>query len=142
MAFSKKCKNMFTKQEIVSDAAFKAWLFSSDFSFACKKKSSYRSIMQVLLSIGCKPYQVAKSSILNEEVFWDPPLKSSPCAKTSQVSFENQSFFLLFRNVAIFMESHCVFLCYFLQYDVFYAVATTILFLWIQSMVFQSENYL
>ena len=36
MAFSKKCKNMSTKQEIVSDAAFKAWPFSSDFNFACK----------------------------------------------------------------------------------------------------------
>ena len=31
-----KCKNMSTKQEIVSDAAFKAWPFSSDFNFACK----------------------------------------------------------------------------------------------------------
>ena len=27
---------MSTKQEIVSDAAFKAWPFSSDFNFACK----------------------------------------------------------------------------------------------------------
>ena len=31
----KKYKNMSTKQEIVSDAAFKAWPFSSDFNFAC-----------------------------------------------------------------------------------------------------------
>ena len=29
---------------------------------------------------------------------------------------ENQSL-LLFQNVATFIESHCVFLCYFLQYD-------------------------
>ena len=36
LAFSKKCKNMNTKQEIVSDADFKAWSFSSDFNFACK----------------------------------------------------------------------------------------------------------
>ena len=28
--------NRSTKQEIVSDAAFKAWPLSSDFSFACK----------------------------------------------------------------------------------------------------------
>ena len=35
-AFSKKCKNMSTKQEIVSDAAFKASPFSSNFNFACK----------------------------------------------------------------------------------------------------------
>ena len=27
---------MSAKQEIVSDAAFKAWPFSSDFNFACK----------------------------------------------------------------------------------------------------------
>ena len=32
--FSKKCENMSTKQEIVSDAAFKALPFSSDFNFA------------------------------------------------------------------------------------------------------------
>ena len=36
LAFSKKCKNMSTKQVIVSDAAFKAWPFSSDFNFGCK----------------------------------------------------------------------------------------------------------
>ena len=29
-------KKMSTKQEIVSDAAFKAWPFSSDFNFTCK----------------------------------------------------------------------------------------------------------
>ena len=34
--FSKKCKNMSTNQEIISDATFKAWPFSSDFNFACK----------------------------------------------------------------------------------------------------------
>ena len=34
--FRKKCKNMSAKQEIVSDAPFKAWPFSSDFNFTCK----------------------------------------------------------------------------------------------------------
>ena len=35
------------------------------------------------------------------------------------MSFENKSFFLLFGNVATFIEGHKVifFLCYFLQYD-------------------------
>ena len=33
---AKKSKNMSTKQEIVYDAAFKAWPFSSDFNFSCK----------------------------------------------------------------------------------------------------------
>ena len=34
--FRKKCENMSTKQESVSDATFKAWPFSSDFNFATK----------------------------------------------------------------------------------------------------------
>ena len=34
--FGKKCENMFTKQESISDAAFMAWPFSSDFNFATK----------------------------------------------------------------------------------------------------------
>ena len=34
--FQKKYKNMSTKQEIVSDATFKAWLFHLYFNFACK----------------------------------------------------------------------------------------------------------
>ena len=58
----------------------------------------------------------AKSSILNVAEFLDPSLKTSPYTKTSPVSCENKSFFL-FQNVANFIESHCVFLCYFLQYD-------------------------
>ena len=33
---SKKCKKNSTKQEIVSDAAFKASPFSPNFNFACK----------------------------------------------------------------------------------------------------------
>ena len=36
LVFLKKCKNMSTKQEVVSDAAFKTWPFSSSFNFACK----------------------------------------------------------------------------------------------------------
>ena len=69
----------------------------------------------MLLSIGFKPYhyQVPKSSILNEAKFLDPSLKTSPCTKTSRVSCENQSRSLLFRNVATFIESHCVFLLLF-----------------------------
>ena len=59
----------------------------------------------------------AKSSIFNVVEFLDLFLKTSPCMKTSLVSCENQSFFLLFRNVATFIESHCVFLCCSLQYD-------------------------
>ena len=71
--------------------------------------------MQILLSIACKPYhyQVAKSSILNEAEFLDPSLKTLPYMKTSRVSCENQSFFLLFQNIATFIESDCGFLLLF-----------------------------
>ena len=60
---------------------------------------------------------VRRSSILNMAKFLDPSLKTSLCTKTSPVSCENQSFFLLFRNAATFTERHCVFHCYFLQDD-------------------------
>ena len=71
--FLKKCKNMSTKQEIVSDAAFKARPFLSNFNFACKNSQVVAATCKYycpLLCIGCKPYhQVAKSSILNEAEF-------------------------------------------------------------------------
>ena len=63
------------------------------------------------------PLPIAKSSILNVAEVLDSSLKTSPCTKTTPVSCENQSFFLLFRNVVTFIKSHFVFLCYFLQYD-------------------------
>ena len=81
---------------------------------------------------------IAKSSILNVSEFLYPSLKMLSCTKTSPVLCENHSFFLLFRNVTTFIKSHCVYLCYFLQYDELFlisfsdqTVATTILFLWI-----------
>ena len=66
-----------------------------------KMVESYRSNMQIQLSIGCKHcyYQlpiVAKNSILNMAEFPDLSLKTPPCMKTNPVSCENQSFFLLF----------------------------------------------
>ena len=60
---------------------------------------------------------VTKSSILHVAEFVHPSLKKSPCMKSSPVSCETQSFFLLFRNIATFIESHCLLSCYFLQYD-------------------------
>ena len=90
---------------------------------------------------------VAKSSILNVSEFLYPSLKTLSCTKTSPVLCENHTFFLLFRNVTTFIESHCVYLCYFLQYDELFlisfsdqTVATTILFFWILSVVVQSQK--
>ena len=97
---------------------FKALPFSSEFDFACQ--DGYYSNMQILLKIGYKTLPlpiVAKNSILNVTEFLYLSLKTSPYTKATPVLCENQSFFLLFWNVAIFIEIHCVFLCYFLQHD-------------------------
>ena len=56
---------------------------------------------------------VGKSSILNVAEFPDLSWKTSECTETSPVSCENQSFFLLFRNVVAVVKS----LHYFLPYD-------------------------
>ena len=71
MAFSKRCKNMSTKQEIVFDATFKAWLFHPYFKFACEN-CQVTAVTCKYQSIGFKPYhyQVARSSILNEAKHW------------------------------------------------------------------------
>ena len=82
----------------------------------------------------------AKISILNVPEFPDPSLKTSPCTKSSPVSCENRSFFLLLRNVTIFIKSHVLKVMYF--WSAFLTVSATILFFWIQSMVVQSQNYL
>ena len=101
---------MSTKQESVSDAAFKIWLFSSDFNFASKDDwvtaATYKYcplVVSPTVTNCCKELHLS--------------LKTSTCTKTSLVSCENQSFFLLFWNVVTFIKSHCAFLCYFLQYD-------------------------
>ena len=88
------------------DAAFKARLFSSDFSFACKDGR--------VTAATCKYYcpLVANTTFTNSckqlhlKCGRDLSLKTSPCTKTSL-------FFLLFRNIATFIDSHCVFLLLF-----------------------------
>ena len=142
--FSKRSKNMSIKQEIVSDATFRAWPFSSDFSFAYKDgwvsaatcKYYCPLVVNCTITSCCKEFHLICSRF-----------PSSVFENVAMVLCENQSFFLLFRNVATFIESHCVFLCYFLQYDQvflisFLDVCYHYLVLWIQSMLVQSQNYL
>ena len=88
--------------------------------------------MQRLLSILLPTAE--KSFFLNVAEFLDPSLKSHHAWKLVWFRMKT-SLFLLFQNAATFIENHCVFLCYFLQYDevffwsAFYTFATTILFL-------------
>ena len=66
LAFSKKCKNMSTKPEIVSDVTFKAWPFSSDFNFACKDcrvtaarcKHYYPLVVKLTITNCCKQFHL------------------------------------------------------------------------------------
>ena len=46
---------MSTKQESVSDAAFKAWPFSSDFNFACKDGRVTAATCKYYCPFSCKP---------------------------------------------------------------------------------------
>ena len=64
------------------------------------------------LSNTCYHCQLLQRAHLNMAEFLDPSLKSWLCTKNSLVSSENQSFFLLFRNMTFFIESHCVFLIF------------------------------
>ena len=99
---------MLAKQEIVSDAAFNACPFSSDFNQVTAVTCKYYCPLVVNPTITncCKElHHVAE--------FLHAPLKTLPRTKTSPISWENRSFFLLFRNVATFIESHCVFLLLF-----------------------------
>ena len=100
--FQKNVKNISTKQESVSGATFQAWLFSFVFNFGCKDGQVTTATCKYCLSVVspsdealCKflPLPiVAKNSILNVAEFLNPPLKTSPCMKTSLVSCETSLF--------------------------------------------------
>ena len=90
LTFLKKWKNMSTKQETVSDAAFKACPFSSDFNFVWKDDLYYKYycplIVNPTVTICCKEFHHVTE-------FLDPSLKTLPCTKTSPGSHENRSFY-------------------------------------------------
>ena len=112
----KKCKNISTKNENVSDATCKAWPFSSDCKFARTDGPVTADITVHWLQALPLPV-VGKSSIVNVIEFLELSFKNLAMHKTRLVLCESQSCFLLFWNVATFIESHCIFLCYFFQYD-------------------------
>ena len=99
---------MFTKQEIKSDATFKASPCSFDFNFACKgdwvTTTTCKCYCPLVITLPLPI--VSKNSILNEAELLDLFLKTLPCTKTISVLCENQYFFL-FWNVAMSIESHC-----------------------------------
>ena len=98
--FQKNVKNISTKQE--SGATFQAWLFSFVFNFGCKDGRVTTATCKYCLLVVSSSDEalrkflplpiVAKNSILNVAEFLDPPLKTSPCMKTSLVSCEASLF--------------------------------------------------
>ena len=109
-SFRKNVKTCLQNKKTLSDVAFKTWPFSSDFNFACNDgRVTAETCKYYCLKVLPLP-TVARISVLN-------------MAGVPKSVFENIRHvqklvqFLLFRNVATFIESHCVSLCYFLQYD-------------------------
>ena len=121
--FCKDVKNMSTKQESVTGAIFKAQPFSSLFNFGCKNgwvTAAICKYCQLVVSQSDKALckflpipVVAKNSILNVVEFLDLPLKTSPCMKTSLISWET-SLFSYFEMWLPLTKCGYLFLYYFL----------------------------
>ena len=124
LVFSKKCKNMSTNQEIISDATFKAWPFSSDFNFACKDGR--------VTTATCKYYCPL---VVNPTITHCCKELHLKCDRVSRSVFEKVAmhksysgfvwkpvFFLLFWNVATFIENHCVFVTFYNIMKYFWSV--------------------
>ena len=118
MAFSKKYKNISTKQEIVSDATFKAWPFSSDLilpvTIVRLLQPDANTTVHWLQTLPLPV--VAKSSILNVAEFLDLSLKTSPCTKTSPARVKT-SLFSYYFEMLLPLSKVIVFFYYFLQYN-------------------------
>ena len=113
--FWKNVKSCLQKKESVSRATCKAWSFSSDFNFACKDGRATAATCKYCPLV-VRPSDEAFSTVTNYCNCWVSGSAFENITKTNPVSCD-PVFFLLFRNVATFIESHCVFLCCFLQYD-------------------------
>ena len=94
-----------TKQEIMSDAAFRACPFSSNFNFVYKDGQ--------VTTVTCKYYcpLVVNPTITNccKELhhvaeFLDPPLKTSPCMKTSM---KTVFFLIISKCCLVYRKSLC-----------------------------------
>ena len=83
---------MSTKQEIISDAVFKAWPFSSNFNFACKDGGVIAATCKYYCPLVVNPTITNCCKELNVAKFLYPSLKTLSWTKTSPVSSENRSF--------------------------------------------------
>ena len=115
---------MSAKQESVSDAAFKTWLFSSHFNFASKDdRVTTATCKYCLLVVSPTVTNCCKELHLKYGKHSRSIFDNFTMHENQSGLCENQYFFLYFENVATFIKSYCVFLCYFLQYDEVFLVS-------------------
>ena len=117
LAFSKKCKNMSTKQEIISDATFKAWPVSSNFKFACKNGSVTKATCYSPLAISptitnCCKEQHIKCGRVPKSIFENVTMDENWSAFMWKPVFFSYYFEMLPPLLKVI-----VLFCYFLQYD-------------------------
>ena len=110
---------MSRKQEIVSDAAFKTWPFSSDFNFACKNgwvttttwKYYCTLVVNTAITSCCKELHL-KCSKVPRSVFENITMhKNYSCSVWKPV------FSILYCEMFSPLLKIIVFLCYFVQFD-------------------------
>ena len=134
------------KQEIVSDAAFKLWPFSSNFNSACKTggvtiatcKYYCPLVVNPTITNCCKEFYL-KYGRVPRSVFKNVAMHGNYSSFVWKPVF-----FYYFKMLPPFSKV-IVFFCgtfYSVLKYFWWAFATTILFLWISSMVVQSQNYL
>ena len=112
--FKKKCKNMSTEQEMVSNAAFKAWPYSSDFNFVCKDGpvTVARCKYYCPLVVNLIPLPIAaKNSILNvtELRLWE----RHHARKLVQFVWKPVFFLIISNCCHLYWKSLCFSLLYF-----------------------------
>ena len=109
---------MSRKQEIVSDAAFKTWPFSSDFNFACKNgwvttttwKYYCTLVVNTAITSCCKELHLKCSKV--------PVFENITMHKNYSCSVWKPVFSILYCEMFSPLLKIIVFLCYFLQFDV------------------------
>ena len=134
---------MSTKQEIVSDAAFKAWPFSSDFNFACKDGRVITAthiyycplVISPTITNCCKELHL-KFGWIPSSVLW----KRCHAQKLVRFGVKTSLFSYSFKMLQLYRQSFCFSL---LLFTVWWSIFDQPFkwLLWIQSTI-QSQNYL
>ena len=105
----KKMQKHICKQEIISDATFKAWPFSSDFNFICKDGRDTAAICEHYCPLVVNPAitNCCKELHLEYGRVRKSVFENVAMHKNKSGFAWKPVFFLIIWNVATFIESHC-----------------------------------